>query len=80
MQIMTFVVVIILAITCKDPPEVVGAVIEGGGFEFKAHVHYKCREGYHIQGSTTLTCGANGKWIGEPPVCKGKSKEVSQLS
>lgn len=46
-------------------------MMEGGGFVYKAHVHYKCREGYEMQGSGTLTCGPNGKWIGETPVCKG---------
>lgn len=46
-------------------------MMEGGGFVHKTHVHYKCREGYEMQGSGTLTCGPNGKWIGETPVCKG---------
>ena len=78
--VVLLVIVINLAITCEELPEVVGAVVQGGGFEFKAQVHYKCREGYYIQGSPTLTCGANGKWIGKPPVCKGKFKEVYKFS
>ena len=61
-----------IAIQCEEPPKVAGAVMEdGGGFLFKAHVHYTCREGYRMEGTGTLTCEANGKWIGEIPACKG---------
>lgn len=58
-------------VSCEKPPKVVGAVMEGTtSFVYKTQLHYMCREGYQMQGSPTLTCGANGKWIGEIPVCK----------
>ncbi|KAM7431863.1 CUB and sushi domain-containing protein 3 [Porites harrisoni] len=58
-------------ITCEDPPKVVGAMmVDSGGFVFKEQVRYNCRDGYRMEGSGTLTCAANGKWIGEIPVCK----------
>lgn len=63
------------AIPCEEPPKVAGATMVGGGFVFKAQVHYTCREGYQMEGTGTLTCGANGKWIGETPVCKGRFRE-----
>ena len=67
-----FFCVIVLAITCEDPPKVVGAImVDSGGFLFKEQVRYNCRDGYRMEGSGTLTCAANGKWIGEIPVCKG---------
>ena len=46
-------------------------MVDNGGFVFKEQVRYKCRDGYRMEGSGTLTCAANGKWIGEIPVCKG---------
>ena len=49
-----------------------GADMFSGGFVFRAHVHYTCREGYKMQGPDGLTCGEKGKWVGETPVCKGE--------
>ncbi|XP_068726553.1 zona pellucida sperm-binding protein 3 receptor-like isoform X1 [Montipora capricornis] len=58
-------------VSCEKPPKVVGAMMESTtSFVYKTQLHYMCREGYQMQGSPTLTCGANGKWIGEIPVCK----------
>ena len=62
---------LILAIPCEDPPKVVGAMMVGDGFVFQEQVHYTCRDGYRMEGSRSLICGANGKWIGQTPVCKG---------
>ena len=48
------------------------AVMFGGGFVFGAHVYYNCNKGYKLKGPDTLTCGEDGKWVGETPVCKGE--------
>ena len=30
---------------------------------------YTCISGYELVGADTLTCGSNGMWSPEPPVC-----------
>ena len=62
----------ILAVPCEEPPKVPDAVMFGGGFVFGAHVYYNCNKGYKLKGPDTLTCGEDGKWVGETPVCKGE--------
>lgn len=59
-------------VPCEEPPKVPDAVMFGGGFVFGAHVYYTCNEGYKLKGPDTLTCGEDGKWVGETPVCKGE--------
>ena len=62
----------ILAVICEEPLKVPDAVIFGGRFVFGAHVYYTCNKGYKLKGPDTLTCGEDGKWVGETPVCKGE--------
>ena len=39
---------------------------------------YSCDPGYSLSGSGTHTCGADGSWSGNEPVCEGKTCKTMQ--
>ena len=43
--------------------------------------NYTCNTGFILEGDPTLTCGGDGQWIGNPPVCNRKylSKMYTRL-
>lgn len=58
---------------CEDPPTVANAAIIRGrraAYEPEDQVQYRCREGFEMSGSDTVTCGI--KVWSEPPTCEGK--------
>ncbi|XP_062981165.1 CUB and sushi domain-containing protein 1 [Elgaria multicarinata webbii] len=56
--------------SCPDPgtPHY-GIQNSSRGYEVGSKVFFRCRKGYHIQGSTTRTCLANLTWSGIQPEC-----------
>ncbi|XP_064225865.1 CUB and sushi domain-containing protein 1 [Aotus nancymaae] len=56
--------------TCPDPgtPHF-GIQNSSRGYEVGSTVFFRCRKGYHIQGSTTRTCLANLTWSGIQTEC-----------
>ncbi|XP_023598845.1 CUB and sushi domain-containing protein 1-like [Trichechus manatus latirostris] len=56
--------------TCPDPgtPHF-GIQNSSRGYEVGSMVFFRCRKGYHIQGSTTRTCLANLTWSGIQTEC-----------
>ncbi|XP_075853394.1 CUB and sushi domain-containing protein 1 isoform X2 [Microcebus murinus] len=56
--------------TCPDPgtPHF-GIQNSSRGYEVGSTVFFRCRKGYHIQGSTTRTCLANLTWSGVQAEC-----------
>ncbi|XP_013402106.1 sushi, von Willebrand factor type A, EGF and pentraxin domain-containing protein 1-like, partial [Lingula anatina] len=56
-------------------PSPANAIINGkflsGAYIFRVgeRASYQCDLGYVMDGSTSMTCGADGQWIGEPPKC-----------
>uniref|UniRef100_A0A8B7TPY5 CUB and sushi domain-containing protein 1-like n=1 Tax=Castor canadensis TaxID=51338 RepID=A0A8B7TPY5_CASCN len=56
--------------TCSDPgtPHF-GIQNSSRGYEVGSTVFFRCRKGYHIQGSTTRTCLANLTWSGIQTEC-----------
>ncbi|XP_038057867.1 fibrillin-2-like isoform X2 [Patiria miniata] len=55
------------AVTCGEAPRIENAqVTQGAG----GLVTYTCHEGYKARlGVKNIRCGADGQWIGSPPVC-----------
>ncbi|XP_054992155.1 CUB and sushi domain-containing protein 1 isoform X1 [Sorex araneus] len=55
---------------CPDPgtPHF-GIQNSSRGYEVGSTVFFRCRKGYHVQGSTTRTCLANLTWSGLPAEC-----------
>ncbi|XP_066403389.1 CUB and sushi domain-containing protein 1 [Molothrus aeneus] len=56
--------------TCTDPgtPHF-GIQNSSRGYEVGSTVYFRCRKGYHIQGSTTRSCLANLTWSGIQSEC-----------
>ncbi|KAM4836887.1 CUB and sushi domain-containing protein 1 [Thomomys bottae] len=56
--------------TCPDPgtPNF-GIQNSSRGYEVGSTVFFRCRKGYHVQGSTTRTCLANLTWSGIQTEC-----------
>ncbi|KAJ6665888.1 hypothetical protein lerEdw1_001360 [Lerista edwardsae] len=56
--------------SCPDPgtPHY-GIQNSSKGYEVGSRVFFRCRKGYHIQGSTTRMCLANLTWSGMQPEC-----------
>ncbi|XP_073482747.1 CUB and sushi domain-containing protein 1 [Aquarana catesbeiana] len=56
--------------TCRDPgtPHY-GMQNSSRAYEIGSTVFFRCRKGYHIQGSTTRNCLANLTWSGTQPEC-----------
>uniref|UniRef100_H0WLJ2 CUB and Sushi multiple domains 1 n=1 Tax=Otolemur garnettii TaxID=30611 RepID=H0WLJ2_OTOGA len=56
--------------TCPDPgtPHF-GVQNSSRGYEVGSTVFFRCRKGYHVQGSTTRTCLANLTWSGIQTEC-----------
>ncbi|KAM6149501.1 CUB and sushi domain-containing protein 1 [Erethizon dorsatum] len=56
--------------TCPDPgtPNF-GIQNSSRGYEVGSTVFFRCRKGYHVQGSTTRTCLANLTWSGVQTEC-----------
>ncbi|XP_064386127.1 sushi, von Willebrand factor type A, EGF and pentraxin domain-containing protein 1-like isoform X2 [Halichondria panicea] len=46
-----------------------GAVDTSSGTTFMMTATYTCNTGYTLTGSNTRTCGANGGWTPNPPIC-----------
>ncbi|KAM5163755.1 CUB and sushi domain-containing protein 1 [Mantella aurantiaca] len=56
--------------SCRDPgtPHY-GIQNSSKAYEIGSTVFFRCRKGYHIQGSTTRNCQANLTWSGTQPEC-----------
>jgi CUB/sushi domain-containing protein len=40
---------------------------------FGSIANYSCFEGYELDGNMTRTCLESGSWMGNDPICNGKS-------
>lgn len=56
-------------VNCEFPIDIKDGWREGHSFEYKNEIVYKCKQGYKLQGSSVLTCEADGKWAGIFPKC-----------
>ena len=57
-------------ITCDIPPDVDNAIRLGIDFTYQSSVIYACNTGYRSVGATSLSCGMNGQWLGDLPLCE----------
>ncbi|KAK8726504.1 hypothetical protein OTU49_010282 [Cherax quadricarinatus] len=56
-------------VSCGSPHLPNYAIIQGDDFLYGATANYSCREGYELNGTSVLTCEANGRWSSEAPTC-----------
>ncbi|KAI1888388.1 hypothetical protein AGOR_G00184630 [Albula goreensis] len=57
-------------VSCGDPGPLAGGSVLGNSFLYPAVIHYKCGEGFVLQGNDTSICLAEGMWDREKPWCK----------
>jgi len=58
--------------TCEDPGVPVNGSRVGDSFTVGSSVSFECSEGFNLEGLSSITCGANGKWNAEAPTCSGR--------
>lgn len=46
---------------------------------YNSIVSYECKYGYTLVGESTRRCGADKKWTGAMPVCKGMLKRFCYI-
>ena len=46
------------------------------GDTLRQTAEYTCNTGFSLVGDSILTCGPDGQWSGNPPVCEGKHLTV----
>ena len=56
-------------ITCPDLENPANGAVTVNGMNPGDTATYTCISGYELEGAATLTCGSNGMWSPEPPVC-----------
>ncbi|XP_076046526.1 sushi, von Willebrand factor type A, EGF and pentraxin domain-containing protein 1-like [Oratosquilla oratoria] len=56
--------------SCPALYDVLHAEREGDIFEYSKVIKYKCKDGFNLQGSETLTCRHDGTWSDETPFCE----------
>ncbi|MEE6459030.1 hypothetical protein FKM82_000515 [Ascaphus truei] len=58
------------SVTCSKPKVSNNGRYTLSGMTFKSTASYTCNSGYSLQGLSTLTCEASGKWSNEAPTCQ----------
>ena len=66
-------------VKCDYPIVENGAIVSGfrGKYYYNMQVVFQCHDGFHLHGSSTIVCGANGTWEPELPKCSAKGMKVS---
>ena len=59
-----------LGITCPDLENPANGAVMVNGMNPGDTAHYTCISGYELVGADTLTCGSDGMWSPDPPVCR----------
>ena len=59
-----------LGITCPDLENPANGAVMVNGMNPGDTATYTCISGYELVGADTLTCGSDGMWSPEPPVCR----------
>ncbi|XP_054567765.1 membrane cofactor protein isoform X3 [Eptesicus fuscus] len=70
-------------VKCDYPVLQNGRVVSGFGkkFLYKAEITFECLAGFHLEGSSTIVCGADNTWKPKIPKCiKGVKPTVSTTS
>ncbi|XP_027419933.1 membrane cofactor protein-like [Bos indicus x Bos taurus] len=61
-------------VKCDYPIVENGAIVSGfrGKYYYNMQVVFQCHDGFHLHGSSTIVCGANGTWEPKLPKCSAK--------
>lgn len=64
--------VVVTAVQCPPPENPRHGKAIYTSCSYNSVVSYECKYGYTLVGETTRRCGADKKWSGAQPQCKGK--------
>lgn len=67
-----FLVLVVTAVQCPAPDSPKNGRAIYTSTSYNSVVSYECRYGYTLVGESSRRCGADKKWSGTLPVCKGK--------
>ena len=59
-------------VDCGALEDPVDGQVDISNTTFESAANYTCDLGYSLNGNTSRTCEANGKWSGDPPLCECK--------
>ena len=62
---------------CKDPGMPLNGIRTGDSLQVGSSLSFSCREGFNIEGATSITCNVDGKWSSEIPKCRGTCDVIS---
>ena len=57
-------------ITCPEPRDLHHGEFTSEGKKYGDSIHYSCKRGFILNGTTTRTCLANKTWSDQPPSCQ----------
>uniref|UniRef100_A0A8C6D876 Membrane cofactor protein n=1 Tax=Moschus moschiferus TaxID=68415 RepID=A0A8C6D876_MOSMO len=69
-------------VKCDYPIVQYGSIVSGfrGKYYYNVQVVFRCHDGFYLQGSNIIVCGANGTWEPELPKCtKGMKLSPTRL-
>ena len=67
--VLDFCYIFTLGITCPNLENPTNGAVTVNGMNPGDTATYTCISGYELEGGDTLTCGSDGMWSPEPPVC-----------
>ena len=65
---------VVTAVQCLTPENPKNGRAIYTSCSYNSVVSYECRYGFTLVGESSRRCGADRKWSGGIPVCKGKNK------
>lgn len=70
--VVSFVCVVVTAVQCPTPENPSNGKAIFTSCSYNSVVSYECKYGYTLVGEPTRRCGADKRWSGVMPQCKGE--------
>ena len=64
--------ILCLVLDCGHPGNITNGTVHVSETTLGERIHYRCDEGYILNGSSWRTCQFNGIWDGDEPTCEGE--------
>lgn len=71
---------VVTAVQCPTPENPKNGKAIFTSFSYNSVVSYECNYGFTLVGESSRRCGADKKWSGQLPSCKGKMKDMVLFS
>ena len=77
--VVTYPVCLREAVSCGNVAKVAHGRTLVGMTTYQSKAFYTCNKGYELEGSSVMTCGEDGTWLGTEPSCKGNQSFQPKL-